>query len=324
MHYRTLGSTGLRVSEIGFGAWGIGGNANGAVAYGPTSDEESIRALHRAFDNGITFFDTADLYGFGHSEEIIGAALAGFRPQVVIATKVGMVDVQGTQDFSSSHIRESVEASLRRLQTDYIDVYQLHSPAVGLLEQNADILSSMEMLQREGKIRTFGISARSPDEALTAVGKLGIQCLQVNFNLLDQRALENGLFDMCSNRGAGLIVRTPLCFGFLSGKYAANDRFDPGDHRKSWKLEQREKWAGAYSLFTSALRSRLDQTPAQFALRFCLSFPAVSTVIPGMLIAAHVDENARASELGGLLESEQSDIIGIYRENDFFLGQPQR
>src|SRR5256885_488352 len=114
MRYRALGSTGIRVSEIGFGAWGIGGNAAGAVAYGPTSDAESLRALRRGFDAGITFFDTADFYGFGHSEEVLGAAFADVRAQVVIATKVGMLDAQGTQDFSPAHVRRALEQSLRR------------------------------------------------------------------------------------------------------------------------------------------------------------------------------------------------------------------
>jgi aryl-alcohol dehydrogenase-like predicted oxidoreductase len=320
MRYRSLGTTGLRVSEIGFGAWGIGGNSKGAIAYGPTSDEESRRALRRAFDEGVTFFDTADFYGFGHSEELIGAALAGLRSQVVIATKVGMLDAQGAQDFSPAYIRRAAELSLRRLGTDYIDLYQLHSPPVGLLEENDGILGCMEALQREGDIRAFGMSARNPDEALTAVKKLGIKCVQVNFNLLDQRALENGLFDLCLEHSVGVIVKTPLCFGFLSGKYAPSDDFGPTDHRNRWNPAQRAKWAGAYRLFASALCSDPEQTPAQFALRFCLSFPAVSTVIPGMLTPAHVEENIRASDFDSLLDSERSAIMSIYREQEFFLG----
>lgn len=320
MRYRSLGATGIRVSEIGFGAWGIGGNAHGAVAYGPTDDEESRRALQRAFEAGITFFDTADFYGFGHSEELLGATLASVRSQVVIATKVGLLDAQGGQDFSPAYITHAVEHSLRRLRTDYVDLYQLHGPAIELLERDERILACLETLRTQGKIRSIGISVRSPDEGVIAVRQHPIGCLQVNFNLLDQRAIEDGLFDLCRRHNVGVIVRTPLCFGFLTGHYSALDRLDPSDHRNRWNLAQREKWAGAYRLFTSALQAPVPQTPAQFALRFCLSVPAVSTVIPGMLTAQHVEENVEASEMGELLEEEQAAIMGIYHQHDFFVG----
>ena len=320
MQYRPLGATGLRVSEIGFGAWGIGGNAKGAVAYGPTDDSESKRALLHAFDAGVTFFDTADFYGFGHSEEVLGAGLAAVRSKVIIATKVGMLDAAGSQDFSTAHMRRSLEQSLQRLGTDYIDLYQLHSPPIGLIGAGGEILACLEDMQREGKIRAFGISVRSPEEGIAAA-RLGFGCLQVNFNLLDQRAAENGLFDLCLEHGVGVIGRTPLCFGFLTGQYSSRDKFAAEDHRNRWKPEQRDKWAGAYPLFQSALQNPGGQTPAQFALRFCLSFPAISSVIPGMLTAAHVDDNTRASELGVLAASELSGIMGIYREHDFFLKQ---
>lgn len=319
MRYRTLGATGLRVSEIGFGTWGLGGNTRGAVAYGPTNDEESKKALRHAFERGVTFFDTADFYGFGHSEEVLGAGLSGIRSQAIIATKAGMLDAAGAQDFSPAHMRRALEQSLRRLGTDYIDLYQLHSPPISLIEEDDAIIGCLETLQREGKIRAFGVSVRSPEDGLVAA-KLGFKCLQVNFNLLDQRAAEIGLFDLCLERGIGVIGRTPLCFGFLTGHYSSRDKFDATDHRNRWKPAQRDKWAGAYPLFLSALRDPGQQTPAHIALRFCLSFPAISSVIPGMLTTAHVDDNTRASELGGLHEAERAAIMAIYREHDFFLG----
>lgn len=319
MQYRILGATGLRVSEIGFGAWGIGGDAKGAVAYGPTDDGESKKALRHAFDAGVNFFDTADFYGFGHSEEVLGAGLAAIRSHVIIATKVGMLDAAGNQDFSTGHIRRSLEQSLKRLGTDYIDLYQLHSPPISLVESNGEILDCLKSLQREGKIRSIGISVRSPAEGLVAAN-LGFQCLQVNFNLLDQRAAENGLFEICQKKNIGVIGRTPLCFGFLTGQYTSQNKFAESDHRNRWKPAQRDKWAGAYPMFLSALRDPGTQTPAQFALRFCLSFPAISSVIPGMLTAAHVDDNTPASNLGVLTDAERLAIMGIYKENDFFLG----
>jgi aryl-alcohol dehydrogenase-like predicted oxidoreductase len=320
MKYRKLGITGLDVSEIGFGTWGLGGDTKGAIAYGPTNDQESQRALRHAVDLGVTFFDTADLYGFGHSEEVIGSALADLRSKIMIATKVGMLDAEGNQDFSPKHIRHALEQSLRRLRTDYIDLYQLHSPPISLIESNPEVIACMQELQREGKIRSFGISVRSPDEGLVAVERLGFKCLQVNFNLLDQRALDNGLFDLCLKREVGIIARTPLCFGFLTGRYSAQDKLDPTDHRNLWNVAQREKWAGAYHLFTSSLSADSVKTPIELALRFCLSFLSISTVIPGMLNATQVEENIRSCDLGGLSESELAGLIDIYRENNFFVG----
>jgi len=320
MRTRKLGSTGLRVSEIGFGAWGIGGNAGGAIAYGPTDDAQSIRALQAACERGINFFDTADLYGFGHSETVLGRALAGRRRgEVVLASKVGMVDADGRLDFSPAHLREALHRTLERLRTDYLDLYQLHGAPLEMLRRDSGPLEALEAFRREGKIRAFGLSARSPDEALAAVRELGLACLQVNFNLVDQRARENGLFALCAERNVGVIVRTPLCFGFLAGKVDAATVFDPADHRNRWSAEQRQRWADAVRLFFAGLGDRERQTPAQLALRFCLSFPAVSSVIPGMLTTAEVEENTRASDIGPLAPDDLDRFAGIYRSGEFFV-----
>ena len=157
MKYRKLGQTGIEISEIGFGAWGIGGNAGGAAGYGATDDRESKAALRRSFELGVTFYDTSDLYGFGHSESLIGEVFKGAREKVVMATKVGFHSPHEPQDFSSAHLRRSLEASLKRLQTDYLDLYQLHNPPVELLEREEEILKTLEAMKREGKIRAFGI-----------------------------------------------------------------------------------------------------------------------------------------------------------------------
>lgn len=319
MKYRRLGATGIKVSEVGFGGWGIGGDVNGAVAYGPTDDKDSRLALQRAFELGITFYDTADFYGFGHSEELIGEVLKAVRSEIVIATKVGLLDATGRQDFSHRHVRQSIEASLRRLGTDYIDLYQLHSPSMDVLVRNDEVLAAFQSLQAEGKIRAFGISVRSPDDALVALKSFGSKCIQVNFNLVDQRAVENGLFGECEKEDVGVIVRTPLCFGFLTGGYALDSRFDDSDHRARWSPEQIRRWTEAYQLFSSAGATLQEQTPAHFALRFCLSYRAVSTVIPGMLKTEHVEENVVASELDLLSEAELNRILKVYRDNEFFL-----
>ena len=319
MRYRQLGATGIRISEIGFGAWGIGGNAKGAVAYGPTDERESRAALARAVELGVNFFDTSDFYGFGHSEEVLGSALLPVRPQVVIATKVGLLDATGVQDFSPAHIERSLEASLRRLGTDYIDLYQLHNPPPDLLKRSDQTLATLERLRTSGKVRALGISLRTPDDGLAAVRDLGFQCLQVNFNLLDQRAVDNGLFDLCTERNVGVIVRTPLVFGFLTGRYSASDDFDPSDHRRQWSAEQLERWADAHQLFATLIDFKNGETPSQFALRFCLSFECVSTAIPGMLKAEHVSENAAASNRGRLPPTVCDRIAEICREHSFFV-----
>lgn len=319
MKYRKLGETGISVSEIGFGAWGIGGLSNGATSYGKTSDAESKKALRRAFEKGITFFDTSDLYGYGHSEQLIGETLKDVREKIAIASKAGFLEHNGPQDFSSKHIKASAEKSLRRLQTDYLDLYQLHSPAMDLLKEGGAI-EALQDLKREGKIRAFGISARSPGDGLAAL-KLGFQSIQTNFSLVDQRALECGLLGACRAQGVGVICRTPLCFGFLAGNYA-NMEFDSRDHRSSWPPEQRDLWANAYKTFLLAVKKNGDQTNAQFALRYCLSYPAVSSTIPGMLTSAEVDENIGASELPPFSETELAKLQGTYGDHSFFIKKP--
>jgi aryl-alcohol dehydrogenase-like predicted oxidoreductase len=317
MRYRQLGSTGIEVSEIGFGAWGIGGNKNGAVAYGPVDAAEARLALLSAVDAGVTLFDTADFYGFGHSESVLGETLKPHRNRVVLATKCGMLDAAGTQDFSPQHMHHALESSLQRLQTDYVDLYQLHSPPIDLVTRGGDILATLEAMKQAGKIRAYGISVRSPEDGLVAVKDLGFDCLQTNFNLIDQRALDSGLLSLCEARGAGIIARTPLVFGFLTGQYAASDNFAPDDHRRRWTPEQRAQWAAAPKLFEPLIAGE-PQTPSQFALRFCLSFPAVSATIPGMLIRQHVAENTAASDLGTLPITTREQVVTIYRKNTFF------
>jgi aryl-alcohol dehydrogenase-like predicted oxidoreductase len=321
MNYRMLGRTGLEISEVGFGAWGIGGVANGAIGYGPTDDKESKRALRRAYDLGVNFYDTSDLYGYGHSERLIGNVLKDVRDRVIITTKVGFLDADGAQDFSPKHIRQSLEASLKRLQTDYIDLYQLHSPSVDALSRDDGTLSALRCLEQEGSVRAFGISVRSPDDGLVAINRFELGCIQVNFNLVDQRALNNGLFDLCRKQGVGVIVRTPLCFGFLTGRYSPEGKFEPGDHRSGWSSAQIARWANAGQLFAAALPEDGRQTPAQMALRFCLSYPSVSTVIPGMLTKEEVEENVPASQLGPFPEAELQKLEQIYRDHTFFVGK---
>lgn len=312
MKYRKLGKLGIEVSEIGFGCWGIGGNKNGAIAYGETDDRQSLAALNAAIENGVTFFDTADLYGFGHSEKLLGQAIKNHRDEVVIASKFGLHE---SENSYPSKLEKYLDASLARLNTDYIDLYQWHSPNSIQFNRADDYLAVLEKLVEKGKIRAYGISLKSPEDGKTAIEK-GFACIQLNFSLLDQRAIEFGIFDLCLQENIGVIVRTPLVFGFLTGEVVGE--FDEFDHRRNWSAEQRDLWMNAIQSFDSLLEKK-EQTPAQFALRYCLSESAVSTTIPGMLTIEHVLENTKASELGALSFSERCEVEKIYCQSEFFV-----
>ncbi len=320
MQYRELGGTGIKVSEIGFGAWGIGGPSETQPAYGYTDDTESRKALYQSYIDGITFYDTADFYGQGHSEHLIGTALKDVRKEVVIATKVGLMDSAGRQDFSSQYIQTSLDSSLKRLRTDYIDLYQLHIPPIETLKNNDDLENTLRNLKNHGKVRAIGISLRSPNDGLQIINNPTFESIQVNFNLLDQRVLENNLLQVCEEKHIGIIVRTPLCFGFLTGEYKNQETFGTGDHRSSWSASQIETWASAYTKFADLKDQSNPTTPSQTALRYCLSYSAVSTVIPGMLTKDHVIENSAASEMGGFGKENRLLAEQIYNDNSFFLG----
>lgn len=320
MRVRSLGRTGLVVSEIGFGCWGIGGLVRGA-SYGPTDDQTSLSSLRRALELGITFFDTADSYGNGHSEELLGQAFGGKKDEVVIATKAGQPVFGVPPDFSPAHLRRSVEGSLRRLKREQIDLLQLHNPPIQLLLVQPEILQTLSDLVREGKIKAFGVSAKTPAEAVAAVRELRIPVVQANFNLADQRALETGLIDLVAETDTGLIARTPLAFGFLSGALGADTRFPEGDHRANWPPEQIAKWASTGRMFAGEIARRENQSLSQIALRFCLSYPGVTTAIPGMLRPNEVEENAKASESGRLAPDDLAGIRDAYGRSSFAVTQ---
>jgi len=311
MRQRPLGKCGLIVSEIGFGTWGIGGTHGDAVGYGPTDDATSAAALRRAFDLGVTYYDTADLYGRGHSEVVLGRTFHDVREHVVIGTKVGFVEPGDSQEFSARHLRESLEASLRRLQTDYVDVYHLHGPRLELLESDDSTRRVLEQFVQEGKVRVLAISLRSPADAPRAIQELGFNILQLNFNMADQRLLQPAIFDVCETAGVGIICRTPLCFGFLTGQYEVETVFDSHDHRSRWAPEQIRLWIEAAAAFQADSES-YGRSPTELALRFCLSQSVISTVIPGMLTVRQVEENVRAGQPGPLPDAIRRNIEDRY------------
>lgn len=230
MRYRTLGKTGITVSEIGFGTWGLGG-----TAYGTVDDSVSAAALRKAVEMGVTFFDTADLYGDGHSEKILAETLQCKRSEIVIATKGGTKPHSTfvmPQDFSPDYIRQAFENSLRRLKTDYIDLYLLHSPPLEDVLNNDRLFALLQKLKQEGKIKAFGISARTPADALSIINELDVDVIEVNLNIIDHRAIDNGLLAKASCKGIGIIARTPLAFGYLTRKLTGDEELASGiDHR---------------------------------------------------------------------------------------------
>jgi aryl-alcohol dehydrogenase-like predicted oxidoreductase len=197
----------------------------------------------------------------------------------------------------------------------------LHNPPIALLREQPEILGLARELLAAGKIRAWGVSARSPEEATIAVGEFNAPCVQVNFNLTDQRAAKNGLLELCRQRRTGVIVRTPLCFGFLAGKSTPPAGFGPSDHRSRWPAKQIQRWQEAREVFEFLFAANPRDTAAQLALRFCLSFPDVSTTIPGMLTEAQVQENAAASSAGPLPADQLGQAVSAGSATEFFVGR---
>ncbi len=318
MKYRELGASRIQVSEIGFGGWGIGGISKGGTSYGPTDDGESERAIEKAFDLGVNFFDTAPIYG--HSETLIGKTFKGRRDQVVIATKVGFLENHRSQDFSNTNLVSSLHRSLRNLQTDYIDLYQLHNPSIRKLPMD-EIIGTLNELRLKGLIRIYGVSIKSPDDGPAAIKFGAFSSLQTNLNMIDHRAIESGLLVQAKEQGVGLIARTPFCFGFLTGKIT-DFNFDPNDHRSKWSTEQLKTWQRAAKLLAK-VNPCSNSTLAQVALRFCIDTEGISTVIPGMIKVSDVLENVAATNLPHLSQETIQMIQKIYKDNDqFFIRQP--
>ncbi len=295
MKIRKLGSTGLSVSEVGFGAWGIGGNQFGN-SYGPTDEQESLRAIVTAIDLGCNFFDTADVYGHGRSEELIGQAIKGRRDQIIIATKGGsdFYHDPARLNFSESHLVFAVEQSLKRLGTEYIDLYQLHNPPFSVIEAGR-LFEPLEKLKQQGKIRHYGISIHEPQEGLLALKIASPAAIQVVYNYLRRDAAEE-LFPRAIAQGIAIIAREPLANGFLTGKYTKDSVFPLGDIRHQWPLKYQTQLINRVQDFAKAITTS-PFSHAQTALRFVLAQPAVSVVIPGCKTVEQVEENFRVSDL---------------------------
>ena len=321
MNRRVLGRTGLAVSEIGFGAWAIGGNAFGN-SYGPTDDAASQRAVRRAVELGCNFFDTADVYGHGHSEEVLGAALEGVRDQVVIATKVGgnfynrdihplmrdrvakaagrpleefapdaALPVTHDANFTPAYVRFAVERSLERLRTDRIDLLQLHNPAINLIS-SMDTYAALEELKQEGKIRFYGVSVHPPEEGIAAVNATMPDTVQIVYNLA-RREAEDTFLPAARAANVGVIAREPLANGFLAGRYGGASSWEPGDIRARMPRPYVSQMV-ALGERVKDLAQKSGMTAAQLALRFVLDRNEIACAIVGMKTVEQVEENLNA------------------------------
>lgn len=298
MQYRDLGKTGIRVSAIGFGAWAIGGasEASGApLGWGKTSDDESLAAIRSARELGVNFFDTSDSYGFGRSESLLGIVLSRHRPDVIIATKVGVVRTSAGElkkDFSRKHILLAVDGSLKRLRTDYIDLYQIHNPTLDDLRRE-EIQETMDRLQDAGKIRFWGVSIFAPEEGLEIIRNRWGYTLQVLYNVLNQAPAAE-LFPLAKEKGYGIIARVPLASGLLTGKYRPDSVFPPDDLRQNFLTTRRLQEVLQRVDEVRSIVGPTERTMAEAALRFVLADDAVSTTIPGAKNVRQVESNAAA------------------------------
>ncbi len=316
MNYRTFGRTDLRASEIGFGCWAIGGpyEIKGIpIGWGPVDDRQSMRAIARALELGVNFFDTADSYGFGHSETILGQALAGKRASAIVASKVGNVvlrDGSHRKDFSASHILQCCEESLRRLQTDYLDLYQLHNPTMEAL-WNGDAAEALGRLRSEGKIRYYGVSISHPSDGEQIIRKNFGSTLQVLFNVLNQKPAD-GLLGLARKSGYGIIARVPLASALLTGKVRSSN-FHPQDNRNNFLTPKRlQDVLPKVDRYLELCQSH-HLKPVPVALKFILAHPAVSTAVPGAKTEQQISENVSGSGTSlppSLLQSLREEFRG--------------
>jgi len=318
MRYTQLGKRGPKVSTISFGAWAIGG-----MNWGKTDDEVSKNALRKALDLGVTLIDTADVYGFGHSEKLIAEVLKERgKGDVIIATKAGNDFYNANKDddsgygpikqtYTKEYILFAAEQSLKRLQLERLDILQLHSPDLDKLERD-EPWEALEQLKQDGKIKHAGFSIQSFKETehahLLDQHHDLIDCIQVRYNLLEREA-EKILFPKAQKYGIGVIVRIPILFGFLTGKFNKDSRFNEDDHRNmNLSPEKLEKYLQQLELLQPLYERYPAQSMAQVSLRACISHPACHTAIPGAKTPQQVEDNCAASDLGSIPSDEIPEI----------------
>ena len=319
MQSRKFGRTGREVSEIGFGAWAIG------AAWGEVNDDDAVAALHAALDAGVTFIDTADVYGDGRSEKLIARVMkerGGERP--FIATKAGKrLPAQTVEGYSQENLTDWIDRSLKYLEADTLDLVQLHCPPTDLY-YHPEVFERLDRLVEQGKIRNYGVSVERVEEALKAMEYPGVVSVQIIFNAFRQRPAEL-FFDMAKKNDVAIIARVPLASGLLSGKFKADTKFEDTDHRlfnrNGEAFDVGETFSGVPYEVGLAAVERIrplvsgDTTMAKFALRWILMFDAVTVVIPGARNPAQARSNAEAAELAPLSDELMGKIREIYDQD---------
>ena len=316
MQYRTFGRTGWNVSAIGFGAWGIGGDV-----WGPTDDKTSLATLHQAIDLGVNFFDTADVYGDGHSEQLIAQVRKARSEQIIVATKAGRrLNPHIATGYNRQNLTSFIERSLRNLQMETLDLLQLHCPPSEVYGM-PEVFSILDDLVQQGKVRFYGVSVERVDEALKAITYPNVQSVQIIFNMFRLKPAEQ-FFAAARERNVGIIVRVPLASGLLTGKFKADTKFDAQDHRNfnrhGESFDQGETFSGVdYETGLQAveeLRALVPEgtTLAQFALRWILMFPEVSSTIAGAKNPQQIKDNVQATALPPLSDETMRRVREIY------------
>lgn len=315
MKYRKFGRIGWEVSEIGLGTWPLGGD------WGHVDDETAMATLHKALDVGINFFDTADVYGDGLSEQRIGRLRQERREPFYVATKAGRrLRPHTAEGYTKENLTRFVDRSLRNLGVESLDLLQLHCPPTEVYYR-PEVFEALDELKQEGKIQHYGVSVEKVEEALKAIEYPGVESVQIIFNIFRQRPAEL-FFQEAKRRNVAVIVRVPLASGLLTGKMTRDTTFPPDDHRnynrQGKAFDVGETFAGVPFEVglkaVEALRALIPpgMTMAQFALRWILMFDAVSVVIPGAKNPKQVEENARASDLPPLTPEQMARVREIY------------
>lgn len=315
MNYRLFDHTATEVSEIGLGTWQLGG-----ADWGEVDESRALDTLRAASEGGVNFFDTADVYGLGRSEELIGRFLKEASKKIFIATKLGRFPEPGwPANFSLDSLRAHTEGSLRRLGVEAVDLTQLHCIPTEILRAG-EIFESLRVLKREGKIKSFGVSVETDEEASICLGQEELASIQIIFNIFRQKPVE--LFDIAKSKGVALIVRLPLASGLLSGKFTKGTKFAETDHRSYNREGQAfnvgETFAGLPFEkgveLSEALKALVPEgmTMAQMALRWILDFDAVSVIIPGASNPGQARGNVTASELPPLGEDLHAKLREFY------------
>jgi aryl-alcohol dehydrogenase-like predicted oxidoreductase len=315
VQYRILGKSGYKVSAISFGAWAIGG------AWGPTDDNQSLRALNRAVDLGVNFFDTADVYGDGRSEALIAQLRQGRSEELIVATKAGRrLNPHVPDGYNRGNLAAFVERSLRNLRASALDLLQLHCPPTDVYYR-PEVFEILDDLVKQGKVRHYGVSVERVEEGLKAIEYSGVSSVQIIFNILRQRPAET-FFQAAQRKNVGIIARVPLASGLLAGKMSKGSTFAPDDHRAfnrhGQAFDRGETFCGVdfeYALdVVDSLRALVapETTMAQFALRWILMQPEVSCVIPGAKRVDQVDENCSAADLPPIASDTMAAVRSLY------------